>query len=253
MKSSEISLRACENCKKSFQPKNLQHKLCSNKCRRAYQQMRYAKTFSPKPPLKLTCQYCNQQFSTKQPNQKLCSQKCREEYSKEYWKKKRAGCTPVSSIEMRRCGICAKKFLPKTTRHKYCSDDCRNMVKYVGLEVDTADTVRVSKIPKGSYVYAWFKDNEPLPFYIGKGNESRAWDRHKGAGGLNAWCETVRSTAKNFQIKIVRDNLTDEGAILIEATLINFFSSCGVRLANSLSGTTRQETPPLILGDINDA
>ena len=43
MKSSEISLRPCENCKKSFQPKNLQHKLCSNKCRRAYQQMRYDK------------------------------------------------------------------------------------------------------------------------------------------------------------------------------------------------------------------
>lgn len=248
MKSSEISLRPCENCKKSFQPKNLQHKLCSNKCRRAYQQMRYDKAFSPKPPpkppLKLNCQYCNQQFSTKQPNQKLCSQKCREEYSN----------TLLSSPrEMRCCAICAKKFLPKHVNHKYCSHDCRDMVQYVRSEVETVDTVRVSKIPKGSYVYAWFKDNESLPFYIGKGNQSRAWDCHKGVGGLNAWCETVRSTAKNFQIKIIRENLTDEGAILIEATLINFFSSCGVRLANSLSGTTRQETPPLILGDINDA
>ena len=83
---------------------------------------------------------------------------------------------------MRCCAICAKKFLPKHVNHKYCSHDCRDMVQYVRSEVETVDTVRVSKIPKGSYVYAWFKDNEPLPFYIGKetslehGTVTKEWE-----------------------------------------------------------------------------
>jgi hypothetical protein len=110
---------------------------------------------------------------------------------------------------------------------------------------DTKPTRR--SFPRGRYVYAWFSDTDPLPFYIGKGVDGRAWERHQDADGRAMWCQTVRSTAKGFRAEVIRDNLTNEGALLVEAVLIAFTQLLGALLTNQVGGMSRQEQPPLEL------
>jgi hypothetical protein len=108
--------------------------------------------------------------------------------------------------------------------------------------------------PVGRYVYAWFKGDDALPFYVGRGVDFRAWARHNrstncDSGGKSeaAWCQTVRASAERFRVVIVRENLTEEGAILLESSLIAFVGICGGILTNQIEGTKRQEIPPLTL------
>ena len=100
---------------------------------------------------------------------------------------------------------------------------------------------------RGRYVYAWFKGSDILPFYVGKGIGDRAWRRHGRENGEAMWCQTVRVSSVNFRVEIVRDNLTEEGAMLLEAALISFVADCGGMLANQTDGTLRREVPPLTL------
>jgi hypothetical protein len=100
----------------------------------------------------------------------------------------------------------------------------------------------VRNAPRGRYVYAWFKDGEKLPFYVGKGVGDRAWRRHK-LDNRPAYCQLLRESASTFQVKIVRDNLTDEGASLLESALISFLvNNCGCILSNQGEPMRRQET-----------
>lgn len=104
-----------------------------------------------------------------------------------------------------------------------------------------------NKLPRGRYVYAWFSDDSPFPFYIGKGADSRAWARHEDQDGRAMWCQTMRATAKGFRVEVIRDNLTDEGALLVESCLMAFTRLLGGVLANQADGLSRQEKPPLEL------
>jgi len=106
--------------------------------------------------------------------------------------------------------------------------------------------------PRGRYVYAWFCGDEPLPFYVGKGAGSRAWDRHLDDYGRAAFSQTQRCAAENFRVVIVRDNLTEEGSMLVEAALIRFVQQAGGLLANQRDGVRRQERPPLELENRTD-
>lgn len=101
--------------------------------------------------------------------------------------------------------------------------------------------------PHGSYVYAWFNESSDLPFYIGRGEGWRAWDRHIDKSGLAQPCQMTRSASKRFRVVILRDNLTLEGAILLESCLISFVSQIGHVLTNQMAGSLRQEVPPLEL------
>jgi hypothetical protein len=103
--------------------------------------------------------------------------------------------------------------------------------------------------PKGRYVYAWFNDGSPFPFYVGKGVADRAWQRHM-LKGQSAFCNKIRSTSTGFWVHIVRDGLTNEGAMLLEAALIEMFSAMGGCVANQVSPLRRQEVPPLWLRDV---
>lgn len=101
--------------------------------------------------------------------------------------------------------------------------------------------------PRGQYVYGWFLPGSDLPFYVGRGQGNRAWEKHRieeypGIVGP-AFCERIRT--ENTRIEIFRDNLTEEGSILIEAVLIKVFASLGAFLVNQASPTQRQECPPL--------
>jgi len=81
-----------------------------------------------------------------------------------------------------------------------------------------------------------------LPFYIGKGVGDRAWRRHVSCDGRAAYCQLLREAASTFRVKIVRDNLTDEGALLLESSLISFLTTdCGCILANQSEPMRRRE------------
>jgi len=106
---------------------------------------------------------------------------------------------------------------------------------------------------RGRYVYAWFSEDSPLPFYIGKGTGKRAWERHEDSDGRAMWCQTFRATAKGFRAEVIRDNLTDEGALLLESCLIAFTKLLGGLLCNQIDGISRQERPPLDLDSCAEA
>jgi hypothetical protein len=104
------------------------------------------------------------------------------------------------------------------------------------------------KIPKGRYVYAWFNDESLLPFYIGKGVDDRAWKRHVHSDdGRSQLCQQIRSSSSGFKVKIIRENMTNEGAMLVESALISFVLSCGGFLSNQVDPLCRKELPPLEL------
>lgn len=79
-----------------------------------------------------------------------------------------------------------------------------------------------SKRPLGNYIYAWYKDDEATPFYIGRGGAYRAWVRHT-KNGEDAYCETIRKTCERFQVKILRDRLTPSEAIALERNIIELY------------------------------
>ena len=106
-----------------------------------------------------------------------------------------------------------------------------------------------SKNPRGRYVYAWFNNSSPFPFYVGKGTGARGWRRHMHKG-QSAFCNRLRSESAGFHCQVVRDGMTNEGAMLLESSLIDLFSALGGCNGNQVSGLRRQEVPPLWLSDV---
>lgn len=67
-----------------------------------------------------------------------------------------------------------------------------------------------NNIPQGYYVYAYLRKNG-LPYYIGKGKGSRAWDKH------------VFNVPKENRVVILECNLSEIGALAIERRMIRWF------------------------------
>ena len=107
----------------------------------------------------------------------------------------------------------------------------------------------LAKNPRGRYVYAGFNNSSPFPFYVGKGVGDRGWRRHIYKG-QSAYCNRLRSESAGFHCQVVRDGLTNEGAMLLESSLIDLFSALGGCAGNQVSGLRRQEVPPLWLSDV---
>jgi hypothetical protein len=166
------------------------------------------------------------------------------------------------------CAVCNRPFIKKHPQHKYCHWQCqsaRNKGKeflrrqevqarpdghILPCEETLSHDVEITRreIPRGRYVYAWFNDESDLPFYIGKGVDDRAWRRHVHKdSGRSQLCQQVRADSSGFRVEIVRDNLTNEGALLLESSLIAFAASCGAVLANQVDPLCRKERPPLEL------
>jgi hypothetical protein len=62
------------------------------------------------------------------------------------------------------------------------------------------------------YVYAYLR-KDGTPYYIGKGNRGRAWQKHRN----------VQTPAESNHIVIVENNLTEIGALAMERRLIRWY------------------------------
>lgn len=122
-----------------------------------------------------------------------------------------------NSYSSDRCVICGTRVYSYTFRKKYCKK-CKRLRKQIKCN---------QILPKDCYVYGWYREGSKLPFYVGKGTGQRAWRYGKLQAGVT--------------VKIFRDSLTDEGAILVEAVLIQVFLSLGAALHNKTTGSRRRQ------------
>lgn len=199
---------------------------------------------------KVDCVRCNSVFFTRIRWAKYCSDACRrpEPY------KKRNLLKPKEQV----CKKCNKVFSRKQTL-KFCSPVCRNSAAKERLENRRDEKPEKTKrilrpnrskrvIPRWYYVYGWYDPKMPeMPFYIGKGFGTRAWDRHVTDKFESAPCELLRNS--KTIIVIYRDNLTEEGSFLCESLLISVFTKMGAPIVNQNDGTSRRESPPLEMPD----
>lgn len=198
----------------------------------------------------VNCESCGVSFIQKQPNHKYCTAECRPLYVAVGWDK-----------SDRLCVVCKKTFSPVMLNHKFCTSICRinrtkkrrstyshpNIKKHDSRPAGCIDSR--GTVPKSRYVYMWFKGDDVLPFYIGNGTGNRAYMVHYSSNTTISWSERVRQSAKGFRVEIVRDNLTNEGSMLLESALIAIFNNLGAKLTNQMNGVSRQEIPPLELGE----
>lgn len=179
------------------------------------------------------------------------------------------------------CVVCGRLFRKKHPAHKYCHWQCQSAANKARRAEDSSSVETLlsgrkaavdvmsfgeqsltddqaqyqqdacaqrKKFPKGRYVYAWFNDQSSLPFYIGKGVDDRAWRRHvHNDVGRSQLCQQIRASSSGFEVRIIRENMTNEGAMLVESSLISFVLSCGGFLANQVDPLCRKERPPLEL------
>ena len=169
----------------------------------------------------------------------------------------------MSKFGYENCATCGKVFAKRHPTSRFCHWECQTAksekrkqeriekAKAVSRpleECEKAYPAAKSKKTTGRYVYAWFAGDELLPFYVGKGVADRAWKRHvNNDDGTASLCQKVRASVSGFRVEIIREGLTEEGARLVEATLIDFVKSLGGCDTNVANPVRRQEIPPLEL------
>lgn len=198
------------------------------------------------------CGECGVVFFTKWHGTKSCSDQCKY----------------LRQSELRNCMYCKEEF--RGIGRKYCNDNCEkksrrelksqicqtcnspfnhhNLRKYCNptcFPSNIVDTDKPGKFDdRGVYVYGWFDGDSPFPFYVGCGQDKRAWCTHRKSGEV-APCQRMREQVRDFRVVMFRRNLTKEGAALVESVLIDYFGRFGTILTNQVSGLTRKDRPPL--------
>lgn len=83
------------------------------------------------------------------------------------------------------------------------------------------------------YVYEFFLRNSNEVFYVGKGTKKRAWRDIR-----NAACEQIKQQY-DWDIRIVKSNLSEEDALALEKELILNYRETGGILTNILPGSSK--------------
>lgn len=191
----------------------------------------------------IICKGCGVQFLQKHWAQLYCSTDCPRTKNIQGME----NIPPEEETCKTLCTRCGKDFNAQSGYQRYCSDARRVSSKDIDTSrpekwYDIAGIPHVN-IPKGHYVYGWYQEFSPLPFYVGEGCWDRAWQIHLVDRDTKAFCERLRNC--NTRIVVYRNNLTKEGAMLLESCLVSLFTMQGARLTNQAEPMTRQEKPPL--------
>lgn len=163
------------------------------------------------------------------------------------------------------CPQCTGVFSYRGRKRTYC-DACRaarlearrprdkwmrrySVVKLPKSLKRPAQRASTSTTPYGKYVYAWFDKRQVLPFYIGSGIERRAWDKHTQDGEIT-YAQVIReSLGDHFEVRVLRQNLTTKGALLVESVLIDFVRGCGGELLNIQRGLKKPVNESVVLDE----
>lgn len=243
-----MALLTCSVCSKQFTSSYGNAKVCSVSCRRV-RTASYLRSYYPGVvATERECKRCGAKFFGK-GNKKYCRNQCRLEDVQD---------SLNVTGRTKNCLVCGVEFTTNRTLMVCCSRKCaakrgndrlqeirsaKIKIKTVAANVkDYTQPPRLVR-PRSSYVYGWYDPKCDLPFYIGKGVGDRAWVKHLAGDKTEAVCERFRTDST--RVVIFRDNLTDEGATLVESVLINVFRSLGAPLMNDKEPTSRLEIPPL--------
>lgn len=221
-------MRKCAECGKPLagRPNKL---YCSTRCAN----LKYARDsqakYQPKEKVSIECRTCSAPF-TGHRGYKYCSPACREKARAEQ------ALRAMANHKIRRA-IAAEK--PVRTMLSPSSEKPGD--GYLGIELHPQFQRR--GWVRDFYVYGWYHPLQPgLPFYVGQGSGSRAWEVH-GEGWSKQFCEMARHP--EMRVRVYRDNLTREGALLVESVLVKLLLDMGAPLLNQAEPMRRQETPPL--------
>ncbi len=255
------SSKVCEVCHKEYQG-TFDQKYCGTTCRKAEVKRRYAPkgAYRVQGKVPKKCDVCAEEYQGVS-NQRFCGGKCRAEFNtaRALAAKARRNESKRPEDLVKKCRVCGQEFEVRV-RRVYCSRGCQEIgyIQYMPSyqkkpePETTLDTEELESVvahqerPRGRYVYGWCHPQLDLPFYVGSGAGNRAWVVHKkilpGSVG-RAFCEQYRT--KDTRVVIYRDNLTLEGALLVESVLISLFKSMGAAETNNKDPLKRQEEPPL--------
>lgn len=112
----KLMVKTCPVCKSIFEPKMINKKYCSRRCKDA---AFYKKEFLKKRltwPTHNTCANCKSTFERVCAHQKYCCENCA---SAAYRKRKKAAWATGT------CPVCKLTFERRSPTNKYCSPDCR--------------------------------------------------------------------------------------------------------------------------------
>lgn len=80
------------------------------------------------------------------------------------------------------------------------------------------------------YVYTYVINDTNEVFYVGKGKGDRAYK-----GKRNKFCEDMKAT-HDWKVVIIKNNLVEEEAFILEAERIEYYRTKGFRLTNQTTG-----------------
>lgn len=126
----------CKNCGKIFLQKKKNNVFCCNECKEKYHNKDKRDRY-----YNVNCDYCGKSFiasrdKTDKEPLKFCCKKCGDNYRKEHSDK---------AI----CPVCKKEFVPYKSNHKYCSRLCRDIDTFRNTESEEFKKSFVEHYTKG--------------------------------------------------------------------------------------------------------
>lgn len=122
---------------------------------------------------------------------------------------------------------------------------------YVYAHCDPGFKIAIKK--EGRSSFAATLGMEYMPFYIGKGTDNRAYDLNRNETHRKVR-QKINSFNREIKVKIIKDNLTEKEALMLESKLIDIFGlvSYKGRLVNLDEGINNTERRKLYEEDLKE-